>query len=33
MFYLRYAVSGASLCMGTVTGRVAAQSAMEYLGL
>lgn len=33
MFYLRYAVSGASLCMGTVTGRTAAQSAMEYLGL
>lgn len=32
LFYLRYAVSGASLCMGTVTGRIAAQSAMEYIG-
>lgn len=28
LFYLRYAVSGASLCMGTVTGRIAAQSAL-----
>ena len=33
MFYLRYAVCGTSLGMGTVTGRVAGQSAMEYLGL
>ncbi|HIY83884.1 FAD-dependent oxidoreductase [Rubneribacter sp.] len=33
LFYLRYAVSGASLCMGTVTGRIAAQSALEYAGL
>lgn len=33
MFYLRYAVSGASLCMGTVTGRVAAQEAMAYMGM
>lgn len=32
LFYLRYAVSGASLCMGTVTGRIAAQKAMEYYG-
>lgn len=30
MFYMRYAVSGSSLCMGTVTGRVAAQSALAY---
>lgn len=27
MFYLRYADSGASLCMGTVTGRVAGLAA------
>ena len=33
LFYLRYAVSGASLCMGTVTGRIAAQSALEYARL
>lgn len=32
LFYMRYAVSGASLCMGTVTGRVAAQEAMSYYG-
>ena len=32
LFYRRYAVSGASLCMGTVTGRIAAQSIKEYLG-
>ncbi len=30
LFYLRYAVSGASMCMGTVTGRIAAQEAMKY---
>lgn len=32
MFYMRYAVSGASMCMGTVTGRIAAQQAMKYYG-
>ena len=32
LFYMRYAVSGASMCMGTVTGRVAAQEAMKYYG-
>lgn len=32
MFYMRYAVSGSSMCMGTVTGRIAAQSAMKYYG-
>ena len=32
MFYMRYAVSGASMCMGTVTGRIAAQQAMAYYG-
>ena len=32
LFYMRYAVSGSSMCMGTVTGRIAAQSAMEYYG-
>jgi len=32
LFYLRYAVSGASMCMGTVTGRIAAQEAMRYYG-
>lgn len=32
LFYMRYAVSGASLCMGTVTGRIAAQQAMAYYG-
>ena len=26
------AVSGSSMCMGTVTGRIAAQSALEYYG-
>lgn len=30
LFYMRYAISGASMCMGTVTGRIAADSAMEY---
>lgn len=29
---MRYAVSGSSMCMGTVTGRIAAQSALEYYG-
>lgn len=33
LFYMRYAVSGSSLCMGTVTGRIAAQSALEHAGL
>lgn len=32
LFYMRYAVSGASMCMGTVTGRIAAQEAMKYYG-
>lgn len=32
LFYMRYAVSGASMCMGTVTGRIAAQQAMAYYG-
>ena len=32
LFYMRYAVSGASMCMGTVTCRVAAQEAMKYYG-
>ena len=32
LFYMRYAVSGASMCMGTVTGRIAAQEAMKYCG-
>ena len=32
LFYMRYAVSGSSMCMGTVTGRIAAQSALEYYG-
>ncbi len=32
LFYMRYAVSGASMCMGTVTGRIAAQEAMRYYG-
>lgn len=32
LFYMRYAVSGASMCMGTVTGRIAAQEAMAYYG-
>lgn len=32
LFYMRYAVSGSSLCMGTVTGRKAAQNAIEYYG-
>lgn len=32
LFYMRYAVSGASLCMGSVTGRIAAQEAMAYYG-
>ncbi len=32
LFYMRYAVSGASMCMGAVTGRIAAQEAMKYYG-
>ena len=32
LFYMRYAVSGSSMCMGTVTGRIAAQSALAYYG-
>ncbi len=32
LFYMRYAVSGASMCMGTVTGRIGAQQAMAYYG-
>ena len=32
LFYMRYAVGGSSMCMGTVTGRIAAQSALEYYG-
>lgn len=30
LFYMRYSVSGSSLCMGTVTGRIAAQEAIKY---
>lgn len=30
LFYMRYAVSGSSLCMGTVTGRIAADEAIKY---
>lgn len=30
LFYMRYAVSGASMCMGTVTGRIAADEAIKY---
>ena len=30
MFYMRYSVSGSSLCMGTVTGRIAADEAIKY---
>ncbi len=32
LFYMRYSVSGSSMCMGTVTGRIAAQEAMKYYG-
>ena len=30
LFYMRYAVSGSSMCMGTVTGRIAADEAIKY---
>ena len=32
LFYEHYPISGASLCMGTVSGRIAAEEAIKYYG-